>query len=162
MQTTLWGNLILGPTARDVGNPQHDLTKDQCNSFILSKCKQLVDAFDASQAFHAFAGTHIPSHLKPSTAEPNNTPAGARAKSSRKLPDGSDECDWIIEPCRTQVRHSSSHHPFKAASHTFYTAAHDARCRHRQPRSRRQSRYCCGGGAVADVRWSCVATQPFF
>jgi len=84
VQTTLWGNLILGPTARDVGNPQHDLTKDQCNSFILSKCKQLVDAFDASQAFHAFAG--------------------ARAKSSRKLPDGSDECDWIIEPCRTQPR----------------------------------------------------------
>jgi L-2-hydroxyglutarate oxidase LhgO len=63
VQTTLWGNLILGPTARDVGNPQHDLTKDQCNSFILSKCKQLVDAFDVTHTFHAFAGKSSSSRI---------------------------------------------------------------------------------------------------
>ena len=56
VQSTLWGNLILGPTARDVGNAAHQLSKDECNSFILSKCKQLVQAFDVSHTFHAFAG----------------------------------------------------------------------------------------------------------
>jgi L-2-hydroxyglutarate oxidase LhgO len=63
VQTTLWGNLILGPTARDVGNPQHQLTKDQCNSFILSKCKQLVHSFDVTHTFHAFAGPLPPPAL---------------------------------------------------------------------------------------------------
>ncbi len=104
VQTTIWGNLILGPTARDVGNPQHDLSQDECNAFILSKCKQLVDSFDPTHTFHAFAGTIPPLHSPTSKPETRNVFAGARSKSSRKLPDGSDQCDWIIEPCRTMVR----------------------------------------------------------
>jgi hypothetical protein len=60
----------------------------------------------------------------------SNTTSGARAKSSRKLPDGSDECDWIIEPCRTQVRAAPGifrENPLTPSR----TAAHDSCCRHR-------------------------------
>jgi len=73
VQKTLWGNLILGPTARD----QHDWadpdvdpdSKDAILQKILFNCKKLVPAFDMEDTFHSFAG--------------------ARAKSSRG--------DWIIE-----------------------------------------------------------------
>ena len=68
VQTTLWGNLILGPTARDkeFWNDSNETVQE----FILSKCKSLVPTFDPREVIHAFCG--------------------ARAKSSRG--------DWIIEP----------------------------------------------------------------
>ena len=77
VQTTLWGNLILGPTARDVHNEEHmaqsitDVTKD-----ILKKCRQLVPSFDPKEVIHAFCG--------------------ARAKSDRG--------DWIIEASEVHPR----------------------------------------------------------
>lgn len=70
VQKTLWGNLILGPTARDVSDKE-TLTEslDDIMTFILSKCRELVPSFDASEVIHSFCGV--------------------RAKSSRG--------DWIIE-----------------------------------------------------------------
>jgi glycerol-3-phosphate dehydrogenase len=71
VQTTLWGNLILGPTARDIYNPEHlNMSAMEVQQYILSKCKQLVPSFDPKETIHAFCG--------------------ARAKSDRG--------DWIIEP----------------------------------------------------------------
>lgn len=67
VQTTLWGNLILGPTARDV--EKETWTIEQIHDFILSKCRALVPSFDSREIIHAFSG--------------------ARAKSSRG--------DWILE-----------------------------------------------------------------
>ena len=47
MQQTLWGNLILGPTARDLHNPAHaNQTAADVQRYILAKCRQLVEAFD--------------------------------------------------------------------------------------------------------------------
>jgi glycerol-3-phosphate dehydrogenase len=68
----LWGNLILGPTARDIHHPD-DLKKtpEEIHSFIVENCRRLVPGFSVAKGvFHAFRG--------------------ARARSSRK--------DWIIEP----------------------------------------------------------------
>mmetsp|Transcript_5336 Transcript_5336/g.8942 ORF Transcript_5336/g.8942 Transcript_5336/m.8942 type:complete len:716 (-) Transcript_5336:482-2629(-) len=74
VQKTLWGNLILGPTARDQHewpDPQVDPdSKSVILQKILSACKRLVPSFDVDDAFHSFSG--------------------ARAKSTRG--------DWIIEP----------------------------------------------------------------
>ena len=71
VQTTLWGNLILGPTARDVHLPEvMSESIEDIQKFILSKCKDLVPSFDPKEVIHAFCG--------------------ARAKSDRG--------DWIIEP----------------------------------------------------------------
>lgn len=70
VQTTLWGNLILGPTARDADNPEHQWTPQQITDFIVSRCKRLVPSLDATEVIHSFAG--------------------ARAKSTRG--------DWIVEP----------------------------------------------------------------
>ncbi|KAL7521546.1 hypothetical protein ACHAWX_006222 [Stephanocyclus meneghinianus] len=71
VQTTLWGNLILGPTARDVDNDEaRDMSPESVQEYILSKCKKLCPYFDPKETFHAFCG--------------------ARSKSSRG--------DWIIEP----------------------------------------------------------------
>ena len=70
VQSTLWGNLILGPTARDMHNEQHaNQTATEIQAQIMSACKKLVSAFDAKKVIHAFNG--------------------ARAKSDRG--------DWIIE-----------------------------------------------------------------
>jgi L-2-hydroxyglutarate oxidase LhgO len=70
VQTTLWGNLILGPTARDMHQPDKaNMTAAQIQHYILSKCQQLVPSFDPKETIHAFCG--------------------ARAKSDRG--------DWIIE-----------------------------------------------------------------
>eukprot|EP01083_Nonionella_stella_P152454 488710_1 len=70
VQRTLWGNLILGPTSRDVDNPQtQEDTAEDIMKYILTKSKQLVPAIDANNVMHSFAG--------------------ARAKS--------DTGDWIIE-----------------------------------------------------------------
>jgi L-2-hydroxyglutarate oxidase LhgO len=75
VQKTLWGNLILGPTARDVHewkDPDVDPdSKEDVMQQILSACKRLVPGFDTDDAFHSFSG--------------------ARAKSTRG--------DWIIERC---------------------------------------------------------------
>jgi glycerol-3-phosphate dehydrogenase len=69
-QTTLWGNLILGPTARDVYKAEaREMSPAAIQEYILSKCKRLIPHFDAKESFHAFCG--------------------ARAKSTRG--------DWIIE-----------------------------------------------------------------
>jgi len=70
VQTTLWGNLILGPTARDTYKAEaRDMSKEAVQNYILSKCKALVPHFNPKETFHAFCG--------------------ARAKNSRG--------DWIIE-----------------------------------------------------------------
>uniref|UniRef100_A0A6S8B8R7 FAD dependent oxidoreductase domain-containing protein n=1 Tax=Aplanochytrium stocchinoi TaxID=215587 RepID=A0A6S8B8R7_9STRA len=86
VQKTLWGNLILGPTARDTLqknkktgeyeiNPKvRDEPNDNILSFILGKCKNLVPDLDAAEVIHTFSG--------------------ARAKNTRE--------DWIIEPCPTE------------------------------------------------------------
>ena len=78
VQKTLWGNLILGPTARDQHEwPKPDVdpdSKDDILGKILPACRKLVPSFDVNDAFHSFAG--------------------ARAKSSRG--------DWIIERCATE------------------------------------------------------------
>ena len=75
VQKTLWGYLILGPTARDVHewpSPDKDPnTKEEVLHTILSACRRLVPEFDTDDSFHSFSG--------------------ARAKSSRG--------DWIIERC---------------------------------------------------------------
>eukprot|EP00948_MAST-09A_sp_MAST-9A-sp1_P004172 g4172.t1 len=69
VQTTLWGNLILGPTARDVKIKNEKTGKYEINEavqneprdnimgYILSKCLHLVPSLDASQVIHTFAGT---------------------------------------------------------------------------------------------------------
>jgi len=77
VQKTLWGNLILGPTARDTSD--EDTQKDSVEdimTFILTKCRELVPSFDPSQVIHGFSG--------------------ARAKSSAG--------DWIIEPSKADSR----------------------------------------------------------
>jgi L-2-hydroxyglutarate oxidase LhgO len=77
VQTTLWGNLILGPTARDVGNEEaRKMSSAAVQEYILAKCKQLVPGFDPRETFHAFCG--------------------ARAKSDRG--------DWIIEHSKNDAR----------------------------------------------------------
>lgn len=77
VQTTLWGNLILGPTARDMHQPEkRDLSPESVQEYILSKCKRLVPSFDPKETIHAFCG--------------------ARAKSDRG--------DWIIEHSKTEKR----------------------------------------------------------
>jgi len=70
VQTTLWGNLILGPTARDTYKADaRDMSDTSVQEYILSKCKKLCPYFDPRETIHAFCG--------------------ARAKNSRG--------DWIIE-----------------------------------------------------------------
>lgn len=77
VQTTLWGNLILGPTARDTYKVEsRDMSDASVQEYILSKCKQLVPSFDPKETIHAFCG--------------------ARAKSDRG--------DWIIEPSSKNSR----------------------------------------------------------
>ena len=82
VQNTLWGNLILGPTARDtlIKNPSTgkyeinpDVRDENVNNimgYILSKCKNLIPSFDPGMVIHTFNG--------------------ARAKNSTG--------DWIIGP----------------------------------------------------------------
>lgn len=51
VQQTLWGNLILGPTARDMHNAEtRDMSNESIQEYILSKCKQLCPYFDAKEA----------------------------------------------------------------------------------------------------------------
>ncbi|GKY99772.1 hypothetical protein MPSEU_000931200 [Mayamaea pseudoterrestris] len=77
VQQTLWGNLILGPTARDTYKVEaRDMTQADIQEYILSKCKALVPSFDPKETIHAFCG--------------------ARAKSDRG--------DWIIESSQKNSR----------------------------------------------------------
>eukprot|EP00658_Telonema_sp_P-2_P037777 TRINITY_DN27158_c0_g1_i1.p1 TRINITY_DN27158_c0_g1~~TRINITY_DN27158_c0_g1_i1.p1 ORF type:complete len:345 (+),score=63.67 TRINITY_DN27158_c0_g1_i1:164-1198(+) len=78
VQQTLWGNLILGPTARDCGpdGPIEEMSKASVMEYIITRCRGLVPNFDMKHVIHAFCG--------------------ARAKSDRG--------DWIIEPCATAPR----------------------------------------------------------
>jgi hypothetical protein len=49
------GNLILGPTARDLHVPSHmNESREDVQRFILAKCRKLVDAFDPSKFFFFF------------------------------------------------------------------------------------------------------------
>jgi glycerol-3-phosphate dehydrogenase len=69
VQSTLWGTLILGPTARDtmVKNkatgkyePDPDVINeptDNIMGYVLAKSRALVPDFDAGQVIHTFAGT---------------------------------------------------------------------------------------------------------
>ena len=69
VQSTLWGNLILGPTARDTmlknqntGEYEKDPAvlaedKDSILGYLLSKCRKLVPSFDPGRVIHSFAGT---------------------------------------------------------------------------------------------------------
>jgi len=60
VQKTLWGNLILGPTARD----QHEwpdaktdpASKEEILGSILAACRGLVPDFDTSESIHSFSG----------------------------------------------------------------------------------------------------------
>jgi L-2-hydroxyglutarate oxidase LhgO len=71
VQTTLWGMLILGPTARDTYLPEvMSQSHEDVQNFILQKCRQLVPSFDPKETIASFCG--------------------CRAKSTRG--------DWIIEP----------------------------------------------------------------
>lgn len=67
VQSTLWGNLILGPTARDTVKLQPDGSlaadeavlaepSDNILGWILSKSRGLVPTFDAGAVIHTFAG----------------------------------------------------------------------------------------------------------
>jgi L-2-hydroxyglutarate oxidase LhgO len=88
VQATLWGNLILGPTARDALRKDeatgklvvNEETRDESNESILrkilGKCAELVPSFDAREVVTTFSG--------------------ARPKSTRG--------DWIVEPCSTEGR----------------------------------------------------------
>jgi L-2-hydroxyglutarate oxidase LhgO len=77
VQTTLWGMLILGPTARDYHLPEvMKETAEDIQRYILEKCRQLVPFFDAKETITSFCGV--------------------RAKSTRG--------DWIIEPSRVDSR----------------------------------------------------------
>eukprot|EP00927_Polykrikos_kofoidii_P053540 TRINITY_DN4814_c0_g1_i1.p1 TRINITY_DN4814_c0_g1~~TRINITY_DN4814_c0_g1_i1.p1 ORF type:complete len:690 (-),score=97.52 TRINITY_DN4814_c0_g1_i1:112-2061(-) len=77
VQRTLWGNLILGPTARDTCDQSTmDESVADIMTFILSKCRELIPSFDAAETIHSFCGV--------------------RAKSSRG--------DWVIEPSEADAR----------------------------------------------------------
>ena len=68
VQGTLWGNLILGPTARDtlekddktgkyvINTAVRDEPQDNIMGYILTKCQRLVPSFDAAKVIHTFSG----------------------------------------------------------------------------------------------------------
>eukprot|EP00051_Salpingoeca_urceolata_P017468 m.237990 g.237990 ORF g.237990 m.237990 type:complete len:598 (-) comp18962_c0_seq7:124-1917(-) len=57
VQPTLWGNLLLGPTARDIHDPETaKATPTEIITKILTACRRLVPAFDAGHIIHSFAG----------------------------------------------------------------------------------------------------------
>merc|ERR1711871_916024 len=68
VQNTLWGNLILGPTARDTLRKNEETGKYEINpdvrdepydnimGYILSKCRNLVPSFDPGMVIHTFSG----------------------------------------------------------------------------------------------------------
>lgn len=50
VQPTLWGNLILGPTARNLNDPSHmNQSKESIISYLLTQCMRLVPHFDPTQ-----------------------------------------------------------------------------------------------------------------
>jgi len=88
VQNTLWGNLILGPTARDIKTkdpitgeyvPDTKVLNEPPESivqYIVTKCQELVPTFNAKEVIHTFSG--------------------ARAKTTRG--------DWVLERCATEPR----------------------------------------------------------
>lgn len=79
------GNLILGPTARDLHVPSHmNESREDVQRFILAKCRKLVDAFDPSKFFFFFFF-----FFSTIAEEVIHSFSGIRAKSDRN--------DWIIE-----------------------------------------------------------------
>jgi len=57
VQTTLWGNLILGPTAADLADPSTaSRSVPDIMQAILARCRDLVPSFDAGEVIHSFSG----------------------------------------------------------------------------------------------------------
>mmetsp|Transcript_55661 Transcript_55661/g.136368 ORF Transcript_55661/g.136368 Transcript_55661/m.136368 type:complete len:689 (+) Transcript_55661:69-2135(+) len=80
VQKTLWGNLILGPTARDVHEWKSELedpdSKEEILGKILKACRGLVPEFDTDASFHSFAGARSKTDygdwiIGPSKVDPN-------------------------------------------------------------------------------------------
>ena len=72
VQTTLWGNLILGPTARDtlvadaaggykVNEAVRDEKAENILGYVLNKCRELVPSFDPKSVIHTFSGARAKS-----------------------------------------------------------------------------------------------------
>eukprot|EP00041_Stephanoeca_diplocostata_P026467 m.714785 g.714785 ORF g.714785 m.714785 type:complete len:638 (+) comp22973_c0_seq8:211-2124(+) len=58
VQPTLWGNLLLGPTARDKHNSKAmSQSNEEIIATLLQKCRELVPAFDATKVIHSFSGS---------------------------------------------------------------------------------------------------------
>ena len=67
VQKTLWGNLILGPTARDQhewpdGKTDPD-SKEDILGKILAACRGLVPDFDTNESIHSFSGARSKTDL---------------------------------------------------------------------------------------------------
>lgn len=79
VQKTLWGNLILGPTARDIHewiDPVSDPdSKEDVLAKILSACRGLVPDFNTDESIHSFSGARSKTNvgdwiIQPSPKEP--------------------------------------------------------------------------------------------
>ncbi len=58
VQATVWGNLILGPTARDIckESTRKD-SADEIVKYLLQKSAELIPSIDARKIIHSFAGS---------------------------------------------------------------------------------------------------------
>ena len=100
VQTTLWGNTILGPTARDMHDEgMKNMSNESIQEYILSKCKKLCPYFDPKEAIQYVYLMEINVVVDFCICSISNQTThlsicsgfcGARSKSSRG--------DWIIEP----------------------------------------------------------------
>eukprot|EP01065_Artemidia_motanka_P012962 TRINITY_DN1713_c0_g1_i1.p1 TRINITY_DN1713_c0_g1~~TRINITY_DN1713_c0_g1_i1.p1 ORF type:complete len:522 (+),score=125.84 TRINITY_DN1713_c0_g1_i1:96-1661(+) len=58
VQHTLWGNLMLGPTSRDIHDPKAAAqTTEEVLAELINSAKDLVPAVDAKQIIHSFSGS---------------------------------------------------------------------------------------------------------
>eukprot|EP01062_Namystynia_karyoxenos_P069777 TRINITY_DN65235_c0_g1_i1.p1 TRINITY_DN65235_c0_g1~~TRINITY_DN65235_c0_g1_i1.p1 ORF type:complete len:648 (+),score=156.33 TRINITY_DN65235_c0_g1_i1:79-1944(+) len=77
VQHTLWGNLMLGPTARDANDPRDSAqSADEVISHLLHSARDLVPGIDARQVIHSFAGARSTADsgdwiIGPSAADPH-------------------------------------------------------------------------------------------
>eukprot|EP00039_Didymoeca_costata_P006617 m.91926 g.91926 ORF g.91926 m.91926 type:complete len:619 (+) comp13322_c0_seq2:111-1967(+) len=56
-QPTLWGNLLLGPTARDLHDSEKaNQSPESIMKELIQKCRQMIPKFDAGKVIHSFAG----------------------------------------------------------------------------------------------------------
>jgi glycerol-3-phosphate dehydrogenase len=77
IQPTLWGNLLLGPTARDMHNSEHMArTNEGIMSELITKCKLLVNGFDVNKVIHSFAGKRAKSTVGDWVIEENDDVPG--------------------------------------------------------------------------------------